>query len=194
VPDVARDVEAGRPNACALCHADRDAGWIADRTRDFWGARYHRPAARPDGVSLQLPEALASLHAGDPLQRAVYVAALGRGYGAAASRGAALANTLVGLGDSYGAVRLLARRSALALDRSLRLGLGDDLTAYDVQAGRDVRDPALQALLPRFAAAARAQLPAPPAGAFVTPDWQLDLARVRPLLGLQRGHVISVGE
>jgi hypothetical protein len=196
VPDVARDVEGGRPNACAACHADRDAAWAADRMRDFWGAGYRRPGARPDGVPAQIPEALAALHAGDPLQRAVYAAALGRADGAvpAGARGVALANTLVGLGDAYGAVRLLARRSALALDRSLGLGLADALAAYDVQAARDVRDPALQALLQQFASAARTRLPPPPDGLFVTHDWRLDLDGIRPLLGLQRSHVISVGE
>ena len=196
VPDVARDVEGGRPDACTACHADRDAAWAADRMRDFWGARYRRPAARPDGVALEIPEALASLHAGDPVQRAVYMAALGRPDGGvpAGARGFALANALVGLGDAYGAVRFLARRSALALDRSLNLGIERDLAAYDVQAGRDVRDPALQALLQRFAAAARDRLPPPPGGLLVKPDWQLDLDRIRPLLGSQRQHVISVGE
>ena len=196
VPDVARDVEGGRPDACTACHADRDAAWAADRMRDFWGARYRRPTLRPDGVPLAVPEALASLHAGDPLQRAVYVAALGRDDGGVppGARGFALANALVGLGDAYGAVRFLARRSALALDRSLALGLAEDLTAYDVQAGRDIRDPALQTLLRRFAAAARARLPPPRDSLFVGRDWQLDIDAVRPLLGLQRGHVISVGE
>ena len=105
-----------------------------------------------------------------------------------------LANTLVGLGDAYGAVRFLARRSARALDQSLGLGIGDDLGAYDVQATRAVRDPALQALLHRFAAAAHAHLPPPPEGTFVTPDYHLEIDRIRPLLGLQASHVISVGE
>jgi len=196
VPDVARDVEGGRPDACTGCHADRDAAWAADRMRDFWGARYRPPGARPDGVPAATPEALASLHAGDPLQRAVYVAALGRGDGGVppTARGFALANAMVGLGDAYGAVRFLARRSALALDASLGLGLAEEIAAYDVQAARDVRDPALQALLQRFAASARLRLPPPPEGLFVGRDWQLDLERIRPLLGLQRGHVISVGE
>jgi hypothetical protein len=31
-PDVARDVEGSRPDACTLCHADRSAAWAADRT------------------------------------------------------------------------------------------------------------------------------------------------------------------
>jgi len=196
-PDVARDVEGGRPNACTACHIDRGAAWAADRMRDFWGARYRRPQARPGGAPLDASEALTSLHAGDPLQRAVYLAALGRPDGAVppGARGFVLANTLVGLGDAYGAVRFLARRSALSLDRALGLGLASDLAAYDVQAGRDVRDPALQALLQRFAAAAaRARLPPPPDGAFVTPDYRIDLDRVRPLLGRQASNVISVGE
>jgi hypothetical protein len=196
VPDVARDVEGGRPNACTLCHSDRDAAWAADRMRDFWGARYRRPGARPDGAPLDAPEALASTHAGDAIQRAVYVTALGRPDSAPppAVRGFALANALVGLGDSYGAVRFLARRSALQLDDALGLGLRGDLAAYDVQAGREVRDPALQGLLQRFTAAAHARLPPPPSGAFVGLDYRLALDRIRPLLGLQRGHMISVGE
>src|SRR5262249_56812436 len=77
-PDVARDVEAGRPNACTSCHLDRTAGWAAERMRAFWGPRHADPRARPDGAPLDIPEALASLHAGDPLQRAVYVSALAR--------------------------------------------------------------------------------------------------------------------
>ncbi len=100
----------------------------------------------------------------------------------------------MGLGDAYGAVRFLARRSAISLDRSLNLGIERDLAAYDVQAERDVRDPALQVLLQRFAAAAHDRLPPPPGGLFVKPNWQLDLDRIRPLLGSQRQHVISVGE
>lgn len=196
VPDVARDVEGGRPNACTLCHTDRDATWAADRMRDFWGARYRRPAARPDGAPLDAPEALVSAFAGDPLQRAVYVTALGRGDSAvpASARGFALANSLVGLGDGYGAVRFLAWRSARELDRALSLGIGDDVTAYDVQAARAVRDPALQTLLQRFSGAAHARLPPPPDGAFVTRDYHLEIDRIRPLLGLQQSHVISVGE
>jgi predicted CXXCH cytochrome family protein len=196
VPDVARDVEGGRPDACTSCHSDRNAGWAADRMRDFWGTRYRRPSARPDGAPLDAPEALVSAHAGDPLQRAVYVTALGRPDGgvAAGARGFALANALVGLGDAYGAVRFLARRSARQLDRSLGLGLAGDLAAYDVQADRDVRDPALQALLRRFADGARDRLPPPPEGAFVTPDYRLELDRIRPLLGLQASHMISIGE
>ncbi len=196
MPDVARDVEGGRPNACTLCHVDRDATWAANRMRAFWGAQYRLPVARPGGAPLDAPEALVSAHAGDPVQRVVYMTALGRADSAVppGARGFALANLLVGLGDPYGAVRFLARRSARALDLSLELGIDGDLAAYDVQATRDVRDPALRALLQRFADAAHARLPPPPDGSFVARDYHLELERIRPLLGLQQSHVISVGE
>jgi predicted CXXCH cytochrome family protein len=196
-PDVARDVEAGRPNACTACHLDRTAGWAAERMRAFWGPRHGDPRARPDGAPLDVPEALASLHAGDPVQRAVYVAALGRADSAVApgARGFLLANALVGLGDGYGAIRTLARRSALDLDRTLGLGLGGALRDYDPEAPRARRDPALEALVRRLAdAAAGARLPPPPPGALVGPGWQLDVAAIRALLGLQSRQEISIGE
>jgi hypothetical protein len=195
-PDVARDVEAGRPNACAACHADRDPAWAADRMRDFWGPRYRRPTSRPDGVTLDAPEALASLHAGDVVQRAVYVSALGRPSTALppGARGFALGNALVGLGDAYSAVRFLSRRSALALDGAMGLGLQADLAAFDVGAAPDVRQPALRALLQRFTAAAGERLAPPPDGLFVARDWRLDMDRIRPLLSVQSRRVISIGE
>jgi len=72
VPDARRDVEGGRPHACTQCHVDRDALWSADHMREWWGDRYERPRSRPDKAPLDVPEALASLHAGDAVQRAVY--------------------------------------------------------------------------------------------------------------------------
>ena len=185
-PDVARDVEGGRPNACTACHTDRDAAWAADRMRDFWGARYRRPARVPTASPLEVPEALASLHAGDPVQRAVYVAALGRPDSGVppGARGFALANTLVGLGDAYGAVRFLARRSALRSTgrwTSASAAISPPTTSRPAatSAIRRCRRCCSGSPPPRAGACRRR-----PGGLFVTPDWQLDLDRIRPLLGL----------
>ncbi|NOT31788.1 MAG: hypothetical protein HOP15_15185, partial [Planctomycetes bacterium] len=68
VPDVKRDVEAGRPNACTNCHLEESALWAADAMRAWWGEAYERPRSRPDGAPLDLPEAALSLHAGDAVQ------------------------------------------------------------------------------------------------------------------------------
>ena len=159
------------------------------------GARASAVRRAPRRRRLEIPEALASLHAGDPVQRAVTVAAIGRPDGGvpAGARGFALANTLVGLGDAYGAVRFLARRSAISLDRSLDLGIGRDSRPTTSRRGgtsgiRRCRRCCSGLPLPRATPAAAAGRP------FVKPDWQLDLHRIRPLLGSQRQHVISVGE
>jgi hypothetical protein len=164
--------------------------------RDFWGPRYARPRARPDGAPIdELPEALASLHAGDPVQRASYAAALGRADGVIprAPRGALLANALVGLGDGYPAIRYLARRSALALDAGLGNPLGGALAAYDTLAPRAKRDEDLAALVRTLGTATAGLGPAPP-GMLVTPAHELDMAGVRALLARQADRAISIGE
>jgi predicted CXXCH cytochrome family protein len=195
-PDVRRDVEGGRPNACTACHADKTAEWAADAMRKFWGTRYERPMSRPDRAPLDVPEALASLHAGDPVLRAVTASAIGRADSAVPQRerGFMLANTLVTLGDGYGAVRHLARLSAIELDRALATRLAYGLRSFDTQAPREKRDQALLELLPALQANAKGRLGPPPAGAFVTEDYRLDLERIRALLDLQAAQVISVGE
>ena len=195
-PDVRRDVEAGRPNACTTCHVDKTSGWAADRMRAFWGARYEPPRSRPDRAPLDLPEALASLHAGDPVVRAVIVDALGRPNIAVPprERGFLLANVLVTLTDGYGAVRLLARGAALELDRGLGTRLAYELRAYDVQATREARDEAATKLLTLLETNAKGRLGRPPASTFVSSEYQLDLERIRSLLGLQSAQAISVGE
>lgn len=195
-PDVRRDVEAGRPNACTACHADRTALWAADRMREFWGSRYERPSARPDRAPLDVPEAIASLHAGDPVLRAVTASALGRADLAVPprERGFLLANALVTFGDGYGAVRHLVRLSAIELDRTLQTRLAYGLRAYDTQASREKRDQALLELLTSLQTNAQGRLPPPPAGVFVSNDYRLDLEQIRALLNLQAAQVISVGE
>lgn len=181
-PDVRRDVEAGRPNACTLCHLDKSALWAADAMREWWGERYERPRARPDHAPLDMSEALASLHAGDAVQRAVAAAALGRAENALASRELpfALSHLAVSLGDGYPSLRTLARRSLRALDARLELGLAADIAAFDVFAPPEERKTRVLALLERLRAA----------GA----GFEIDLARVQELLALQTDHVISIGE
>jgi hypothetical protein len=193
---VRRDVEAGRPNACTACHADKTALWAADRMREFWGPHYERPRSRPDRAPLEVPEALASLHAGDPVLRAVMVDALAHAGSAVPprERGFLLANALVALGDAYGAIRHLARLSALDLDRTTGARLAFELRGFDPQAPREQRDQALKELLSALSARATGKLAPPPAGTFVANDYELDVQGVRALLGLQATQVISVGE
>jgi predicted CXXCH cytochrome family protein len=195
-PDTKRDVEAGRPHACTLCHATESAAWAADKMREWWGTEFERPTARPDGAPLDVPEALASLHAGDAVQRAVYAANLGRIDAAAndGERAVAFANLIVALGDGYPSIRHLARRSLLALDGELKLGMESELTQFDYLAPVSKRTAALRGLLAHFGERARGNLRPPADGLLVSQDFQVELDRVRALLDRQSDRLISIGE
>lgn len=38
-PDIGRDLAAGRPNACNLCHLDKSIDWSAQRVSEWWGTK-----------------------------------------------------------------------------------------------------------------------------------------------------------
>jgi predicted CXXCH cytochrome family protein len=195
-PDVRRDIEAGRPNACTLCHLDRSPNWAADRMREFWGPGYERPRSRPEGLSLEAPESLAALHAGDPVQRVVTAFHLGRASASLSveTRASLLGNLLVGLGDSYGSMRFTARRAALRLDVVLGLGLEPALSAFDVQGEPRRRNAELEQLLTQFATNARERLDSPPNTLLVGQDYRLQTQHIRSLLNRQALRQIQTGE
>ena len=106
-----------RPNACALCHADRTDAWITDG----FAALYSSPdasasstAARastsPSGAA-DWPRTHRDALAGDPIERAVALAALGRTGGLRwrSRRVALLLDTLTE--ERYPALRSIARHS-----------------------------------------------------------------------------------
>ncbi|MCK6448515.1 MAG: hypothetical protein L6Q99_19155 [Planctomycetes bacterium] len=195
-PDVARDVEGGRPNACASCHLDQPAAELAAAMRAWWGEHYTNPRSRPDGASLELPEALASLHAGDAVQRAVYAKAFGRADAALDPRGSAwaAAQLVIALGDGYPAIRTLARRSLVALDQRARLGLGPVLARYDALAPAESRAAVLKDLVGATASLLADGAATLPPELLIDAHGAVDLERVRALLDLQGSNVISIGE
>lgn len=196
IPDVKRDVEAGRPNACTSCHLSETAGWAAKAMRAWWGERYGAPVSRPDGAPLDVAEVLASLHSGDAVQRAVAARQLGRDDAAepARMRYFAAAQLLVALGDGYPAIRTLALRSLRRLDRELQLGISVELASFDTFSDMDERREKLTMLLSRLRERAAGRFDAPSAAQLVDARYEVELARVLQLLDLQSNHVISIGE
>lgn len=196
VPDVRRDVEAGRPNACTSCHLGETAPWAAQAMRTWWGERYEAPRSRPDRAPLDVPEALVSLHAGDAVQRAVYARQLGREDAAEPprERAFAVASLVVALGDGYPSIRTLARRSLERLERELDLGLAGELARYDVFGTAEERRDASLRLLELLRARAAARCAAPRPGQLIDEHFAVDLERIVQLLDLQSDHVISIGE
>ncbi len=189
-PDPKRDTEAGRPNACTLCHADQSPLWAAEQVAKLWGRPARLPERRPDGAPLSWPDASASLLAGDPLQRACYAAALGRGEPLAAQR----AHLLVTLCDPYASVRSLAQASLQQLEARQSLGLATGLATYFAQAPMPEHKEQTLRLLQEFAANAPGRLAPPRPGLGLRPDFTLDLSALSGLLNLQSRRVISIGE
>lgn len=196
IPDAARDAEAGRPGACTLCHVDRSPLWAARETARAWKRPLVLPKTRPDGAELELPDAMASLLCGDPLQRAMFAAALGRAEIAVAPRdlAAARVHLVTTLCDAYPSIRHLAERSLLALESRLPLGLASGLAHYDPLAPDEARRASAFELFEALAKGGRGVLAAPPAASLVGSDLRPDLPRIIQLLDRQSRQGISIGE
>lgn len=192
-PDPRRDGENGRPHACTTCHLDRSLLWSADQMASRWGDKYTRPAFRRDKAPLDLPDSLASLLAGDAVQRTVYAWAAGRSDTDIEPRDKALlrAALIVSLADGYPSVRWLARQSLLALEAELPLGLSESLASWDHSdaAGREAFAYRVFAEM-----AERAPGRLRPAATLLDADFKPQLAAILPLLDLQEDQVIEIGE
>lgn len=196
-PDPARDTEAGRPNACTLCHLDRSPVWAAEEMTRMFQRPYRAPRARPSGAPVELADGPAWILAGDAVERAAAAAAMGRAAeaGALAPRDQAFLVGLlaVTLGDGYPSVRRLAARSLSALDAAQPLGIGALLARSDPMdvGGRQALALAVQGLL----AERGPRVFAPPApGLGLSQDLRPDGSLVLPLLERQSSSVIAIGE
>ncbi|MBX3272796.1 MAG: hypothetical protein KF729_21215 [Sandaracinaceae bacterium] len=105
---IERPIPRGdRPGACALCHADRTDAWVAAG----YGRLYGRALEAPRHPYAAWPRVHRDAAGGDPIERAVSVAALGR-RAALVDRAGRIALLLdVMVEDPYPAVRHLAWRS-----------------------------------------------------------------------------------
>ncbi|HUR27839.1 MAG TPA: cytochrome c3 family protein [Planctomycetota bacterium] len=195
-PDPQRDAEQGRPDACTLCHLDRAPAWTAREMTRLWKKEFAAPRQRHDGAPLELADSIASLLAGDAVQRAVWAKAMGRADAAVAAQDKAFLrlHLAVTLGDGYPSIRWLAERSLAALEREEPLGLADALDSIDFTAGADARRKAVFAVLRLVAERAPGKLRPPFAGSLASSSFALDLEAVVRLTNLQGEHVISIGE
>jgi predicted CXXCH cytochrome family protein len=108
-PAPARNDADERPDACTLCHVDRDRAWAISEYERLFGTPGDAGEASP------LSEVEMRLLAGDPIERAAAASALGEPSAAFATSPRTLALLLdTMLVDTYPAVRAIAARSARA--------------------------------------------------------------------------------
>jgi hypothetical protein len=117
VPSVAASVDAGRPNACNLCHLDKSLGWTARQLSERYGLA--TPPLEGDDATVPFAE-LIGLR-GDAGQRALIAWAMGWAPAQAASK-PRFAPALLGvlMDDPYDAVRYIAERSLRSLGPRVR--------------------------------------------------------------------------
>lgn len=205
IPDPAADAASGRPNACTNCHLDRSLQWAAEQLQDWFGERYAVPAQRASGASAGVADIVASLHAGDPVQRAVAARLAGREGTPLAARERAflIPHLLLAMEDNYPSTRNLARKSLLRLDEALRgegveTGLAQELRHYDFIGDALHRRQKLDAALALWARQPKdgLGLAPPPRGTLLDEDWQPQNPATRELveIGRARSQHIAIGE
>jgi hypothetical protein len=196
IPDAKRDAEGGRPNACTLCHLDKSPLWTAREMTRMWGREFAAPSARLDRAPLDLADSIASLLAGDAVQRAVYAKAMGRNDAAIAPEDKLFLrlHLAVTLGDGYPSIRWIAQRSLAELERENPIGLGPALDKLDHMAGQEARREAVFGMLKLVSEHSHGKLRPAFDGSLVRSDFSLDLDAVIRLTNLQGERIISIGE
>jgi len=180
-PSVAETTQAGRPNACNLCHLDQPLKWTEEKLVDWYG---HLPQVRAEawpetalGVELAL--------AGDAGQRALIAWHMGWEPARQASGDDWLAPYLaILMGDDYPAVRFIAHRS-------LRQIGGYESVAYDSEMPPEERQNALRQITELWKS--RQTLPYR-ASLLISETGELDLGTLSQILDQRDQTVMALEE
>jgi len=185
VPDPARSVLSGAPNACLNCHAERSVAWLSQTMLELWKL----PVAELSlsDVERESSALRVALFAGDPVQRAVAAEQAGDPAHGRAAKVALqwLPELLLAMEDRYPAVRRFAQQSMISiLERAPAQDVRRDwlplVRQFDFQSDAQTR------------AALMAQLKA----GFDRESLLRLKADIEPLqtLGAARQHEIEIGE
>jgi predicted CXXCH cytochrome family protein len=185
-PRAAETLEAGRPNACNLCHLDRTLLWTAERLHQWYGQPL--PEKMTEAERTVASAVVLGLR-GDAAQRALIHWAMGWAPAQQASGTDWLAGYLtLGLGDTYSAVRLIAERSLRGLP-----GFQD--IEYDYVATPEEIERSLGPVIARWAKLRR-PVPEPERAArlLMHADGGLDSARVGSLVARRNERLLELKE
>lgn len=197
VPRPAHNAANERPDACTHCHLAESIDWAQRNVDALW---HGKPASVADDSVSHLLE---SLHAGDPVQRAVAARLAGRPDAAdsALERAWLLPHLLRALDDNYPSTRNLSRKSLLALDAQLReaglvTGIASALLDYDFIGEAATRNALTARAWRAWQNLDKASLPAPPRGALLDARWMPVEPATSALIARGHSHTnqIAIGE
>lgn len=111
-PSLITMLKTGRPNGCAMCHLDKNIGWVGDHLTEWYGQEPLQLSPFARGTASSLVNYLI----GDAGIRAVYAAGFAWEPAREASGSDWMAPYLIlGLTDEYDAIRLIAKRTLQTL-------------------------------------------------------------------------------
>ncbi|MEQ1922935.1 MAG: multiheme c-type cytochrome [Pyrinomonadaceae bacterium] len=115
IPEPARTVGQGVPNACSQCHVDRSANWAVQQAKALWPEHY-KDAQTSSDKQFDIAEGVRGLFGGDALTRALMADAMFKH----ADRNWAEPFFIEAFrGDNYPIVRYFAANSLAARDPSM---------------------------------------------------------------------------
>jgi len=203
IPDVAKDVAAGKPNACLNCHATRSPQWASVQTAARHFSTEAASPQRHDGADPALADGLAALIAGDPVRQALAAFELGQVQQAPSIQDLLprVPWLIEALRDDRPAVRRFAWKSLKLIDSTLAgtpfaLSLQASLEPFDYTGALQSREQVRQNILDTFRAVNKSDWPHPgPAtgldGQYRLGDLTLSVLRD---LGARSDKQIDVGE
>lgn len=199
-PDPSRAWTFDMPEACTLCHTNQTALWAAESVARSYGVSYGA-APPPDRISVA--ENVRAMLAGDVVQRAVAVMAMGDDASYASDpreRLWAVPFLLLEMDDSYGAIRHFAYRSLVRLVE--RAGqqhreISDSVAhipKFDPQATKTVRADVISVWQAWWRSLDKSHIPHPGSAVPLGPDLQPDSVVVERLMAARDNRSISIGE
>ncbi len=183
-PNLANDQQAGRPNACNLCHLDQTMQWTADYLSEW----YEQPVTQLSEDESSIAAGALWILSGDAGQRALASWAMGWSPAREASGQLWMAPVLsVPLDDPYSAVRYIAGRSLQSLP-----GFGD--LNYDFIASVEQRQEKQQRTLELWQQFQRPRLSEPQPRVLLQEDGQSDRATIGRLNKNRDDRVLDLSE
>ncbi|NNF66447.1 MAG: hypothetical protein HKM98_02955 [Gammaproteobacteria bacterium] len=196
IPRPAQNVIDERPDACTNCHLDQSAGWAQAQVDRLWHDSPNRSTVDAPARTLE------SLHAGDPVQRAVAARLAGNDEKTpAADQAWLIPHLMTAMQDNYPSTRNLARKSLLKINERLQqAGLSSGIEApalqFDFIGTATSRERLLAEMRLAWRNMDKTKLGTPKNGLLIDPDWETLQPQTKDLVDKGHSHKkqIAIGE
>ncbi len=186
-PNPDKEFSQDKPNACINCHLDKTGDWVLEHSARLWpGKKTEQPTPLPPQ---ELVKSIQSLHAGDPVERALAAWNMGNHSHTLSfdKRRFLVPHLLLGMQDNYPAIRRFSFHSLRRIAQTLQaededfIRLLNIIKPFDFIADIDQRRSVIEAALTWYQHVDKKHWGAPPEGSLLDATYRLDLTGVETL-------------